>query len=78
VVKKAALPDCFDVTAVDEDGRIMAMSHRDYLVKGVQFHPESVMTPYGKKMLANFLAEAGVSIKVHPKPQHLAGLSNEN
>ena len=78
VVQKSDLPDCFVITAEDEEGRIMAMSHKDYLLKGVQFHPESVMTPYGKKMLANFLKEAGVEVKVDPKPMHVANLTNEN
>ena len=78
VVQKSDLADCFVITAEDEEGRIMAMSHKDYLLKGVQFHPESVMTPYGKKMLANFLKEAGVEVKVDPKPMHVANLTNEN
>jgi len=55
VVKKESLPQELIVTAVDDQGEIMAMRHRDYEVVGVQFHPESIMTPYGKQMLANFL-----------------------
>ena len=43
------------VTAVDDDGMIMALAHREYDVRGVQFHPESVLTPDGKKMLSNWL-----------------------
>lgn len=78
VVEKKDLPDCFVITAEDEDGRIMAMSHKTHLIKGVQFHPESVMTPYGKKMLANFLSEAGAEIKVDPKTDQLSTLTNEN
>jgi anthranilate synthase component 2 len=49
------LPDVLVVTAESEDGEIMALEHRDYPVYGVQFHPESVMTPDGKKMIANFM-----------------------
>ena len=55
VVEKHNIPDCFQVTAVDEQGVIMAMRHRTHNVRGVQFHPESIMTPTGKTMLRNFL-----------------------
>lgn len=55
VVKKEELPDCLEVTAVDSEGVVMAFRHKDYNVRGVQFHPESVMTPDGKQMLRNFL-----------------------
>ena len=50
------LPDCLRVTARTEDGEIMAVEHREYPVYGVQFHPESVLTPDGKKIIENFLA----------------------
>ncbi|MBR0141792.1 MAG: aminodeoxychorismate/anthranilate synthase component II [Ruminococcus sp.] len=49
------IPDCFEVTAVADDGEIMAVQHREYKIFGVQFHPESIMTPDGKKMLENFI-----------------------
>lgn len=49
------IPDCLKVTAVTTDGEIMAVQHKEYPVFGVQFHPESIMTPDGKKMLENFL-----------------------
>lgn len=55
VVKKEGLPDCLKVTAVDDDDVIMAFTHETYNVRGVQFHPESIMTAHGKKMLENFL-----------------------
>ena len=50
-----SIPDCFDVTAVADDGEIMAVQHRDLPIFGVQFHPESIMTPDGKTMLRNFI-----------------------
>jgi anthranilate synthase component II len=56
VVKQEDFPKALKVTAVDENGQIMALSHRKYNVRGVQFHPESIMTPEGKKLLENFLA----------------------
>lgn len=49
------IPDCLRVTARTEDGEIMAVQHRDYPIYGVQFHPESIMTPDGKQMLTNFI-----------------------
>ena len=49
------LPDCFEITSLDENGQIMAIRHKELDVKGVQFHPESVLTPDGKKMLKNWI-----------------------
>jgi len=49
------LPDCLEVTAVAEDGEIMAVQHKQYPIYGVQFHPESIMTPDGKTILQNFI-----------------------
>lgn len=51
------MPDCLQVTAVTEDGEVMAVQHREYSVYGVQFHPESVLTPQGRTIIRNFLAE---------------------
>jgi anthranilate synthase component 2 len=51
----ATIPDCFQVTAVVDDGEIMAVQHREFPIYGVQFHPESIMTPDGKIMLRNFI-----------------------
>ena len=53
----ATLPRELKVTAVADDGEIMAVQHREYPIYGVQFHPESVMTPDGERMLRNFLKE---------------------
>ena len=49
------MPDCLEVTAVADDGEIMAIHHREYPIYGVQFHPESIMTPQGRTMLENFI-----------------------
>ncbi len=58
VVDGATLPEVLEVTATDAAGRIMALRHRTLPLHGVQFHPESIMTPHGKQMLANWLAFA--------------------
>lgn len=55
-VSRASLPDMLTVTAETEEGEIMAVEHKHYQVYGVQFHPESVLTPDGKQILENFLA----------------------
>lgn len=52
------MPDCLEVNAVTDDGEVMAVMHKEYPVFGVQFHPESIMTPSGKKMLENFVGFA--------------------
>lgn len=57
IVEKESLPECLKITAQTADGEIMALKHRDYEIYGVQFHPESVMTPDGMKILANFLSD---------------------
>lgn len=51
------LPDCLKVTARTTEGEVMAVQHRSYPIYGVQFHPESILTPDGKTMLRNFLEE---------------------
>lgn len=55
VAAKDMLPDCLEVTAVDEKGEIMAVQHRTSQLYGLQFHPESIMTPDGRSMVQNFL-----------------------
>ena len=52
---EATLPDCLKVTARTADGEVMAVQHREFPIYGVQFHPESIMTPDGKAMLKNFV-----------------------
>ena len=51
-----SLPDCLAVTARDENGEIMAVRHREKPIYGVQFHPESILTPQGDRILQNFLS----------------------
>ena len=58
-VDEATLPDELIATAHTPSGMLMAMRHRDLPIHGVQFHPESVLTQYGHRMLANWLADAG-------------------
>ena len=55
IVQKEDLPECFEVTSYDNDGFIMSMKHKEYDVEGVQFHPESVLTPLGEQILKNWL-----------------------
>ena len=54
-VQREDLPDCLEVLAQTADGEIMAMCHREYPVVGLQFHPESIYTEHGKRMMENFL-----------------------
>jgi anthranilate synthase/aminodeoxychorismate synthase-like glutamine amidotransferase len=58
VIHRETLPDCLELSAETDDGVIMGVRHRELLVEGVQFHPESILTCEGKKLLANFLSQA--------------------
>jgi anthranilate synthase component 2 len=55
VVSREGFPACLKITALDDQGQIMALAHREYDLKGVQFHPESVLTPQGGQLLKNWL-----------------------
>ena len=55
VADNEGLPDCLEVTSVSEEGQIMSLRHKQYDVRGIQYHPESVLTPEGRKIIANWL-----------------------
>ncbi len=55
IVDKQSLPECLEVSATAPDGLIMGVRHREFVLEGVQFHPESIMTEHGKKLVSNFL-----------------------
>ncbi|MGC1480509.1 MAG: aminodeoxychorismate/anthranilate synthase component II [Chthoniobacterales bacterium] len=58
IVRRESLPDCLEITAETAEGEIMGLRHREMAVHGVQFHPESILTGEGKRLLGNFLAIA--------------------
>lgn len=58
IVKKENLPGCLEITALTDDGEIMGLLHKDYLIESVQFHPEAILTEHGMDMLENFLLRA--------------------
>ena len=55
IVEKNSLPDCLEISAETVEGEIMGIRHRQYPVEGIQFHPESILTPNGKRIIKNFL-----------------------
>jgi len=55
IVERTSLPDCLEITAWTAEGEIMGLRHREYAIEGVQFHPESIVTEHGHRMLARFL-----------------------
>ena len=55
VVSEATLPECLEITAKSDQGELMGLRHRELAIEGVQFHPESIMTPDGVQLLRNFL-----------------------
>jgi anthranilate synthase component 2 len=57
VIEHKSLPDCLEITAWAEDGEIMGVRHKTLEVQGVQFHPESILTEHGHKLLGNFLTQ---------------------
>ena len=55
IIERESLPDCLEVTAELTDGTIMGIRHKEYNIQGMQFHPESILTPDGKSLMKNFL-----------------------
>jgi anthranilate synthase/aminodeoxychorismate synthase-like glutamine amidotransferase len=62
IVERSTLPSVLEVTAETADGTIMGLRHRTLPIEGVQFHPESILTPAGKQLLANFIGNAQVAV----------------
>jgi anthranilate synthase component II len=58
-VSKEGFPDCLEISSESEDGEIMGLRHKIHPTEGIQFHPESIMTPVGKRLLKNFLKITG-------------------
>lgn len=56
LVRRESLPDCLEITAHTAEGEIMGLRHKDYLIEGVQFHPESIISEHGHQLLRNFIA----------------------
>lgn len=56
VVSRESLPECLQITALSDEGQVMALRHRSYDVHGLQFHPESILTPAGRSIINNFVS----------------------
>ena len=69
IVDRASLPPVLEITATSDDGLIMGLAHRELPLHGVQFHPESIATEHGHRLLANFLDIAGIP---HRSPEGLS------
>jgi anthranilate synthase/aminodeoxychorismate synthase-like glutamine amidotransferase len=68
IVERQSLPACLEITAESDDGLIMGVRHREFSVEGVQFHPESILTPCGKDLLANFIGKRAALAAAAPEP----------
>ena len=73
-IERESLPECLEISATTEDGEIMGIRHKEFVLEGIQFHPESIMTPVGKRILRNFLknslpAAEGSEVRVQGSAQ---------
>ena len=68
IVERETLPPALEITAETADGTIMGLRHREFAIEGVQFHPESILTPAGKDLLANFTNPSHPANSHHPEP----------
>ena len=72
VAQKESLPDCFEISSMSlDDGEIMGVRHKEYLIEGVQYHPESVLTPTGKRQLAAYLEYVKEQKKVRKEAKNV-------
>ena len=55
VVDASSLPDCLEITCTSNEGQVMALRHKEYDIRGIQFHPESILTPDGKRIIKNWM-----------------------
>ena len=72
VVNRKTLPDCFEITAESDDGEIMGIRHKELVIEGVQFHPESILTIHGKDLLKNFIDLPAEKVNEHEGTGHPA------
>ena len=75
VVSPESVPDVLEVTATTEDGTVMGLRHREHPIDGVQFHPESILTVGGHRLLATFLAQAGHVAPVPDGPRRATAVA---
>ena len=62
IIERESLPDCLEITSELDDGTIMGVRHKDYNIEGIQFHPESILTPDGRHLMQNFLTLVGCEV----------------
>ena len=72
VVNRKTLPDCFEITAESDDGEIMGIRHKELVIEGVQFHPESILTIHGKDLMKNVIDLPAEKVNEHEGTGHPA------